>query len=201
MLAARLRAAICRRHATYMPTAPKNARTEICPIHTWFVTFPTTLSTAATVSSAIIPKRTRSRLIIRPSMATPVENWIDAWFRAWTEHDPAALDDAYVPGPVQRSAPFRDPIVPREYAAWAFSDEVAVEVWFAEPEGTACEWWAISTDTEGRTATLAGVSVLRLDETGKVVEQHDYWHVENGSRRPPPGWGPIRRHGSLDTRG
>jgi hypothetical protein len=134
-------------------------------------------------------------------MATAAERWIDAWFRAWSEHDPAALAPVYADGEVQRSAPFREPIAPQEYAAWAFADEVAVEVWFAEPVGPACEWWAISTDAAGVTATLAGVSVLRFDDKGLVVEQHDYWHSEDGVHRPPPGWGPVRRHGSLDARG
>jgi SnoaL-like protein len=133
-------------------------------------------------------------------MATPAERWIDAWFRAWTEHDPAALDGVYAPGPVQRSAPFREPIVPQEYAAWAFADEVAVEVWFAEPNGSACAWWAIVTDVAGTTATLAGVSVLRLDDSGLVADQRDYWHLEDGAHRPPGDWGPVRRHGSLDAR-
>jgi hypothetical protein len=134
-------------------------------------------------------------------MATPVEQWIDAWFRAWSEHDPAALAPVYADGEVQRSAAFREPIAPQEYAAWAFADEVAVEVWFAEPNGTACEWWAISTDAAGVTATLAGVSVLRFDDAGLVVEQHDYWHSEDGAHPPYAGWGPVRRHGSLDVRG
>jgi hypothetical protein len=132
-------------------------------------------------------------------MATPAERWIDAWFRAWTEHDPAALDGVFAPGPVQRPGPFREPIVPQEYAAWAFSDEVAAEVWFAEAEGPACGWWAITTDTSGAKATLAGVSVLRFDDDGLVVEERDYWHQADGAHGPPDAWGPVRRHGSFDA--
>jgi len=132
-------------------------------------------------------------------MATPAERWTDAWFRAWSEHDSAALNAVYAPGPVQRSTPFREPIVPQEYAAWAFAEEAAVEVWFAEPDGRACGWWAISTDTGGTTVTLAGVSVLHFDDAGLVTEQRDYWHQEDGAQRPPADWGPVRRHGSFDA--
>jgi SnoaL-like domain len=133
---------------------------------------------------------------------TPAARWTDAWFRAWTEHDPTALAVVYAGGAVQRSAPFRERDEPQRYAAWAFSDEEAVEVWFAEPsvegEGAAaCEWWAVSRDRSGRVATLAGVSLLRLSDDGRVVDQRDYWSREEGSRRPPDGWGPVSRHGRL----
>jgi len=87
-------------------------------------------------------------------IATPAQRWVDAWFRAWVEHDPATLAPAYAPGARHRSHPFRSPGDPQEYAAWAFADEAAVEAWFAEPSaettaGAACEWWAISHDRAG----------------------------------------------------
>ena len=132
-------------------------------------------------------------------MATPAERWIDAWFRAWSRHEPAALADCYAPGPVQRSEPFRERIEPREYAAWAFADETVAEVWFAEPavlaaDAAACEWWAISQDRAGVTATLAGVSLLRFDFNGRVIDQRDYWSTRDGAHEPPPDWGPVARH-------
>jgi hypothetical protein len=42
---------------------------------------------------------------------------------------------------------------------------------------------------EGKEVTLAGISVLRFGAGGLVAEQHDYWTLANGRRRPPPGWG------------
>lgn len=136
-------------------------------------------------------------------MATPAERWIDAWFRAWTEHHPEALRPVYAEGEVQRSAPFRDRIAPVDYATWAFADEAAVEVWFAAPFATAgdaaaCEWWAISVDGHGVTATLAGVSLVRFDAAGLVVDQRDYWSSDPGAHQPPDDWGELFRHGSLD---
>ena len=137
-------------------------------------------------------------------MATPAELWIDAWFHAWTEHKPGRLEGVYVPGPVQSSAPLREYADPLEYAAWAFADEREAEVWFAEPlvdtpETAVCEWWAISSDNAGATGTLAGVSLLRFDGDGRVADQRDHWTLEDGEHRPPEGWGPVRRHGSLDA--
>lgn len=134
-------------------------------------------------------------------MATPARRWIDAWFQAWTEHDASALDGVYAAGPVQRSEPFRERDEPQRYAAWAFSDEAAAEVWFREPAGespeaASCEWWAISRDRAGRLVTLAGVSLLRFDAGGRVVDQRDYWSQETGARQPPEDWTPVAKHGS-----
>lgn len=134
-------------------------------------------------------------------MSTPADRWIDAWFRAWTEHDPGALAAVYADGPVQRSEPFREREEPQRYAAWAFSGEAAVEVWFREPlaenaDAAACEWWAISRDAAGESVTLAGVSLLRFDPDGRVVDQRDYWSQQSGARQPPGDWLPAARHGS-----
>jgi hypothetical protein len=42
--------------------------------------------------------------------------------------------------------------------------------------------------------TLAGVSVLRFDESGLVVDQRDYWSQRDGRHEPPEGWGPVAHH-------
>ena len=129
-------------------------------------------------------------------MATAARRFIDAWLLAWTTHDPEALADVYAGGPVQRSEPFRERDEPRRYAAWAFADEQSADVWFAEPfvetdSGAVCEWWAISRDRDGGVTTLAGVSLLRFDADGRVVDQRDYWSQQAGAHEPPPGWGPV----------
>jgi len=134
-------------------------------------------------------------------MSTPADRWIDAWFRAWTEHDPEALAPVYAAGPVQRSEPFRERQEPQLYAAWAFSDETGAEVWFRSPgaeggDSAACEWWAISRDGAGEAVTLAGVSLLRFDAAGRVVDQRDYWSQHAGARQPPEDWLPAAKHGS-----
>jgi hypothetical protein len=134
-------------------------------------------------------------------MASPAERWTEAWFRAWTEHEPELLAPVYVAGPVQRPSPFRDLDEPQRYAAWAFSDEVSAEVWFAEPRADACEWWAISRTEDGAVVTLAGVSLLRFDDDGRCVDQRDYWSEREGELEPPDGWAPVAFHGSYERPG
>jgi hypothetical protein len=126
--------------------------------------------------------------------------WVEAWFRAWTTHDPDALAPVYGPGPVQRSEPFRERGDPLDYARWAFSDEESARVWFAAPYvddggAAACEWWAISRTSEGETVTLAGVSLIRFRDDGRVVDQRDYWSSREGAHEPPPDWGVVTHHG------
>lgn len=51
----------------------------------------------------------------------------------------------------------------------------------------AVEWWASWTE-EGQELTYAGVSVLRFDEQGQVVEHRDYDHHIEQRQRPYTGW-------------
>jgi hypothetical protein len=128
-----------------------------------------------------------------------VRRWIEGWAYGWAAHDVPMIGALYADGPVQRSEPFRERQEPRAYAAWAFSDERAAEVWFAEPyatgaESAACEWWAVSTQEDGLTITLAGVSLLHFAPGGLVDDQRDYWSECEGSHRPPADWGPVAIH-------
>ena len=118
--------------------------------------------------------------------AEAARRWGAEWKRAWQEHDSDRVAGLYAQDAVFRSAPFRDLQDPRAYAEWAFADEDSAEPHFAEPalvsgDRAAVEWWAVST-SEGRETTLAGVSLLRFDEKGLVIEQRDYWNAEAGRR-------------------
>jgi hypothetical protein len=75
----------------------------------------------------------------------------------------------------------------RGYLDRELSAEQNIQCWFRAPivsgDRAAVEWWASWTE-EGQELTFAGVTVLRFDEHGKVVEHRDYDnHVE---RRQPP---------------
>ena len=128
-----------------------------------------------------------------------VRRWIEGWAWGWAEHDVERIAALYVDGPVQRSEPFRELDEPSRYAAWAFADERSAEVWFAVPRVTgddtaACEWWAVSTLTDGSVITLAGVSLLHFAPDGRVDDQRDYWSQRDGAHLPPNGWGPVAAH-------
>ena len=86
------------------------------------------------------------------------------------------------------SATFRKP---RAYVGWTFSEQDEAEVWFGDPivtgDRATCEYWGVVT-YQGRTETIAGVSVIRFGEDGLVIDQRDYWNAEDGRREPPEGW-------------
>jgi ketosteroid isomerase-like protein len=124
--------------------------------------------------------------------------WAREWERAWREHDAAAVAALYADGADFRSSPFREPRVgpagAGAYAEWAFTDEEpGADVRFGEPRVAAddratVEYWAVVREPDGE-VTIAGVSLLRFDDEGLVVEQRDYWNQARGRRQPPPGWG------------
>ena len=120
-----------------------------------------------------------------------VRRWVDGWTRGWAAHDVEPIAAVYAPDAVFVSHPFREPQSPSVYAAWAFSDEEKADVRFGEPVvGDGCaaaEWWAF-VRYEGQEQTLAGMSFLRFGPDGRVIEQRDYWSMEDGRRNPPPGW-------------
>ena len=93
-----------------------------------------------------------------------------------------------------RSSPFRQPEVggALAYVERQFAVEEAVECRFAEPIATgdraAVEWWPSFIEA-GQAITLAGVTVLRFDAEGLVVDHLDYWLQSNGRTAPYAGWG------------
>ncbi len=120
-----------------------------------------------------------------------VGRWRETWLRAWPAKDLDAIAALYAPGARFRSMPFRDLQEPRAYVESTFSEQDEAEVWFGEPivsgERATCEYWGVVT-YQGRAETIAGVSVIRFDSDGLVVDQRDYWNVQEGRREPPEGW-------------
>jgi SnoaL-like domain len=122
------------------------------------------------------------------------ERWADIWQRAWTTGDPNPIAKLYAEDATYRSHPMRNPEPggALAYTRREFALEQAVECRFGEPISTrdraAVEWWASWVENE-REVTLAGATVLRFDEEGRVQEHVDYW-VEGEGRIPPfSGWG------------
>ena len=124
---------------------------------------------------------------------TSARAWTDAWSRSWRAKDPELLAPLYARDAVFRSHPFRDPQPPLDYARWAYAEEEGdAEVWMGEPlvagDRAVVEWWAVVIEN-GELVSLAGASLLRFDDEGRVVEQHDYWGSAPGRTPPWTGWG------------
>jgi predicted SnoaL-like aldol condensation-catalyzing enzyme len=117
--------------------------------------------------------------------------WADTWSRAWPKRDAEAIVALYADDVVYRSPAFRAPDLGlagvRRYLNEQFPAEQNIECWFGRPiasgDRAAVEWWATWME-QGQELTFAGVTLLRFDEQGKVVEHRDYDnHVK---RREPP---------------
>ena len=122
--------------------------------------------------------------------------WARVWHDAWEARDTEAIVALYAPDVRFSTEAFRAPYLGpdgvRRYVAQAFDEERDPRVWTGAPivagDRAAIEWWAAVTEN-GTEITLAGVSVLRFDGEGRVVEQWDSWNQADGLRSPPEGWG------------
>lgn len=120
--------------------------------------------------------------------------WAETWRRAWPDKESQRIAALYAKGASYRSSPFDQPEVggALAYVERQFAVEEAVECQFAEPiaagDRAAIEWWASFIEA-GQATTLAGVTVLRFDAEGLVVDHLDYWLQGNGRTAPYAGWG------------
>jgi hypothetical protein len=117
-------------------------------------------------------------------VAAAAKAWVAGWTQGWEAGDAEMIAALYAPGAVYTSHPFREPETSaRDYALRAFADEELVECRYGEPvvagDRAAVEYWAILS-AEGEEETLAGIALLRFDESGLVVEQRDYWSMQPG---------------------
>jgi ketosteroid isomerase-like protein len=123
-------------------------------------------------------------------------DWLEAYRRAWEEADVEGAVALFTEAAVYRSSPFREPSVGHEgiraYWAGATGTQEGTRVLVGEPvvEGNrvAAEWWT-TMRSEGEEVTLPGCLVLRFAADGRCEELREYWHVEPGTVKPPPGWG------------
>jgi nuclear transport factor 2 (NTF2) superfamily protein len=136
---------------------------------------------------------------------TPVDaaaRWARVWHEAWEARDTESIVELYAPEVLFSTESFRVPYRGRDgvrtYVQQAFDEEREPRVWVGEPvvagDRAAIEWWATVVEN-GVRITLAGISMLRFDADGLVVDQRDAWNQADGLREPPKGWG---RGGLLD---
>ena len=121
--------------------------------------------------------------------------WATVWSHAWPAYDVDAIAELYADAASYRALAFREPDLGltgvRRYLEENFALEEGVECWFGPPivsgEQAAVEWWATWTEL-GEPLTLAGVSVLRFDGDGSVVDHRDYWNQVERRESPYAGW-------------
>jgi hypothetical protein len=130
-----------------------------------------------------------------PDSGAAARQWVAAWTRAWPARNPEPIAALYADSASYRALAFRQPDLGlagvRRYLTENFAIEEDIECRFGDPivsgNRAAVEWWAGWVE-DGTPLTLAGVTVLRFDGDGKVVDHRDYWN--QADRREPPyeGW-------------
>ena len=107
------------------------------------------------------------------------ERWRRTWARGWHGHEAEPILALYAEDALFQSHPFRDPQAPRDYVEPTLAAEAWAECEFMEPivdgDRAAVEWRAETRLKDGSSEKLAGVSLLRFDADGLVVEQRDFW--------------------------
>src|SRR5262245_23323028 len=107
------------------------------------------------------------------------ERWRDVWAQGWSEHRTDEILALYAESATLQSHPFREPVPPADYIDPTFGEEESAECRFGEPivdgDRAAVEWSAVTRLKDGGTEKLGGVSLLRFDADGLVLEQRDFW--------------------------
>jgi len=127
------------------------------------------------------------------------DRWARVWRDAWQARDTDAIVALYAPDVRFSTQAFRVPFLGtdgvRTYVQGAFDEEREPRAWMGAPivagDRAAIEWWAATIEND-IPITLAGVSIVRFDEDGLVVEQWDSWNQGEGLQEPPDGWGRAR---------
>jgi hypothetical protein len=105
------------------------------------------------------------------------QRWADVWERGWREHDAAAITALYADGAFWQYHPFREP--DPGFLTRVFDEEESAECEFGKPivdgDQAAVHWTAHARLVDGATEDLAGVTLLRFDPSGLVIEHRDFW--------------------------
>ena len=117
--------------------------------------------------------------------------WAATWAAAWPRKDPEPIAALYAEDAPYRALAFRQPDTASDYLRRTFAEETEITCRFGEPvvagDRAAVEWWA-SWVEDGEQITLAGATLLRFDDDGKVVDHRDYWNQARAeSSRIPAG--------------
>jgi hypothetical protein len=122
--------------------------------------------------------------------------WIAAYGSAWERADAEAAAALFTENAIYRSSPFEEAAIGqsgvRAYWERVTATQSGVRVRFGEPvesgDKVAVEWWT-TMQSAGSDVTLPGCLLLRFAPDGRCEELREYWHWEERSVEPPPGWG------------
>ena len=129
-------------------------------------------------------------------MSVTLEDWIEAYRRAWEERDAEAVAGLFTPDATYRSNIFEQPHQGRDAVRtyWesvtSTQSEARVRMGrpFVEGDRVAVEFWT-NMKVEGEDVTLPGCLLLDFDEEGQCRRLREYWHYEPGTAEPPSEWG------------
>lgn len=124
------------------------------------------------------------------------QHWADVWSRAWPRRDVEAIAALYADTAVCHSPAFRQPFLGlagiRIYVTRDLPPAGAdIGCWFGRPmvsgDRAAVEWWVNFNAPDGD-HTSAGVTVLRFDSQGQVVDHRDYYNHVQERLHPYEEW-------------
>jgi limonene-1,2-epoxide hydrolase len=125
-----------------------------------------------------------------------LDEWVEAYRRAWEERDAEAAAALFTEGSEYRTRPFEEPHRGQEgvRAYWqevtASQAEVRVRMGrpFAAGERVTVEFWT-TLSSDGAELTITGCLLLRFAPDGRCERLREYWFVEPGRHEPHAGWG------------
>lgn len=129
-------------------------------------------------------------------MSGTLEDWIEAYRRAWEERDAEAAAALFTSDATYRSNIFEEPHQGRDgvRAYWESVTRTQTDVGvrmgrpFVDGDRVAVEFWT-NMKVEGDDVTLPGCLLLDFDAEGRCRRLREYWHFEPGAAEPPAEWG------------
>lgn len=129
-------------------------------------------------------------------MLQTVQTWLEGYRQAWENRDPEAAAALFTADAPYREQPYQDPFPGAEGVRRYWTEVTAAQSEVRFRYGTpliagdraVVEWW-VTMVNGGADVTLAGVFLLRFDESGRCSDFSEYWHFGEGQIEPYPNWG------------
>jgi SnoaL-like domain len=127
-----------------------------------------------------------------------VQEWVDAYGRAWRDKDPDAAAALFTKNATYRDHPtgeaYRGPDGVRTYWTNITAPQQNPDVRMGTPivstdnRRAAVEFWARFLN-HGRPVSVIGIVFLRFADGGACEELRETWNFEMGDHAPPADWG------------